>query len=316
MSDNPHVVVYEKEANVFYCRACGAEKGEDKFEKGCTKYKASSYTTSSHTTPTKRTEGRDFGSFRKQILRRELGEDKLGNPKQTCQCQICGEDDIVRTIEAAHIVDLSNKKALHIEYSKELNSAEKHFPGSINDMENGILLCSKCHSFFNKPNKYIVIEEDGTIRCSDDAKQVKKFRKLDGKKVPWASKIDSDDYPSTQFLAWAKTQPKGKSRSAGKEQSAGKSQSAGKKRKSRSFSSSASSAPSSPPVSSPPKSKKAKITKSFRGPAPGDSECNCKGPCVSSTCSCLNANTKCHSGCHKARAKYKDGQHGACTRLS
>jgi hypothetical protein len=89
------------------------------------------------------------------------------------------------------------------QYEKDSNN----FPISINNSENGLLLCGTCHSNFDSHIEGINginISEDGTIEVRDDLQVSTKYKDLNGKKVKWSNMIGRKDYPTAVFLGWVR----------------------------------------------------------------------------------------------------------------
>lgn len=80
----------------------------------------------------------------------------------------------------------------------------EHIPISINNAENGLLLCRNCHGYFdNKPQRLIHIKSNGTIELTGKAKEQRYGPGgacLHGKKVPWADKINKKDWRTLALL--------------------------------------------------------------------------------------------------------------------
>jgi len=99
-------------------------------------------------------------------------------------------------LESAHILDHSRAVELEQKYSEDPDN----FPVSVNNSENGLLLCPTCHSYFDaKKIRLLKIDKKGKIFLFGSAKE-KNYKGLDGKYVPWKSKIDKKDYPSSALL--------------------------------------------------------------------------------------------------------------------
>ena len=77
-----------------------------------------------------------------------------------------------------------------------------NLPPSVNDAQNGLLLCPNCHGYFHKPQPEIRISHDGTLTMNKKCKKNPRY-KLDGTKVPWADKIRRPNYPSPDLLKFA-----------------------------------------------------------------------------------------------------------------
>jgi len=135
-------------------------------------------------------------SFKRKLTRRN--KYYIGNADE---CDICGQ--CIGDLESARILDRALQKTVDADYEK--------IPGvplSINDAENGLLLCSCCHTKYDKivskkEGRSIQITEDGTIILSGNAKRVN-YQNLNGKKVPWARFIGvNKHYPSRELLRYA-----------------------------------------------------------------------------------------------------------------
>ncbi len=136
-------------------------------------------------------------SFKKK-LRRRRGENAAD------KCEICGEN-YPNNLEAAHIID----RALH----ETLEAAYAHnngLPISVNNAENGLLLCPTCHAYFDKKERNIMITPNGTIQLSRDCKDIN-YKNLNGTKVFWSGLIGvNKDYPTPavlRYFAELKTKP-------------------------------------------------------------------------------------------------------------
>jgi hypothetical protein len=135
-------------------------------------------------------------SFRKKLRWRKLDDEHI--------CELCSER--VGDLEAAHIVDTQFGDRYYKDFSRD-----RDLPASINDCPNGLLLCSNCHTKYDKPinpkfgeeGRTIQIDGSGKIHLFGSAKVVK-YKDLDGTFVPWADKIGKDRYyPSTGLLQYA-----------------------------------------------------------------------------------------------------------------
>jgi hypothetical protein len=149
-------------------------------------------------------ESRDKGSFRKQLIARLFDQDTVPMNKKL-ECHIC-QILISKTSKGCHIVDLNLVEEFK-KKRKELGSA--NFPISINDPDNGLLLCASCHENFDHKERLIRIKGDGTIVCHADLLVDPVYKKLHGKKVWWAERIGAVHWPSSDYLDWANILPKG-----------------------------------------------------------------------------------------------------------
>jgi hypothetical protein len=154
-------------------------------------------------------EGRDYGSFRKRVLRRE----KL-NPAaldDLIKCQVCGDDTLSINIQAAHILDLGQRDMLFQKLEEGVNDKDLVFPSSINDVQNGVLSCTECHPLFDSKDKHIRMDKTGLLLFDVYALKKNKYQKLKAAKakVSFAALIDiHSSYPSSQYLDWALQQKK------------------------------------------------------------------------------------------------------------
>jgi hypothetical protein len=92
-----------------------------------------------------------------------------------------------------------------------VNDKGEVFPSSINDKQNGVLVCTECHPLFDSKDKHIRLGKDGTILFDDYSLSKKKYVNLKNSKakVLFAAKIDiHSGYPSSKFLEWALQQKK------------------------------------------------------------------------------------------------------------
>jgi hypothetical protein len=146
--------------------------------------------TSAHpTTPSfgKRDTGKQQSLTKKLIKRCNSKEDAR-------RCEICDVPSAV--FETAHLFDLAREK----EYLTFFEADRDHMPISINNAENGVLICPNCHSYFDKkPRRLLHIKSNGTIELTGLAKE-QNYAGLHGKKVPWADKINKKDWPSSALL--------------------------------------------------------------------------------------------------------------------
>jgi len=115
------------------------------------------------------------------------------------RCEIC--DVPSAKFEAIHLFDLAREQ----EYWAFYEDDPEHIPISINNAENGLLLCRNCHGYFdnNKPQRLMHIKSNGTIELTVKAKEQKYGPGgacLHGKKVPWADKINKKDWPTSALL--------------------------------------------------------------------------------------------------------------------
>eukprot|EP01031_Cornospumella_fuschlensis_P041874 gene41874-51114_t len=106
---------------------------------------------------------------------------------------------------------------LEAEFVRCYEADPDNFPIGINHPENGLLLCPKCHSYFDKkPARLLHIMPDGTIESAGLAKE-QNYGNLHGKKVPWWLYIDNKkDWPTSALLeAVYKLAPKSRKRKGG-----------------------------------------------------------------------------------------------------
>ncbi len=116
------------------------------------------------------------------------------------RCDICNKS-FPGVLEAAHIIDLALRKKLEEQYDK----GDKTLPVSVNDADNGLLLCPTCHAYFDRKNPEIRIKPDGTIVLYGDCKR-NKYENLNNKKVAWVAEIGTNKaYPSASLLRYAMT---------------------------------------------------------------------------------------------------------------
>jgi len=134
-------------------------------------------------------------SFKKKLRRRKL--DNIN------QCELCSEN--VGDLEAVHIVDVQFAESYYEDFSRN-----RDLPASLNDCPNGLLLCSNCHTKYDKPinrklgvGRTIQIDGNGKIHLFGSAKEVN-YRNLSGKSVPWVKEMDNDRYyPTSALLKYA-----------------------------------------------------------------------------------------------------------------
>ena len=137
-------------------------------------------------------------SFKKMLMRRREARVDGGHVDD---CEICGKRMV--DLEGVHIVDRVHEKKADHDFGE--------IPGvpiSINEAENGLLLCSICHIEFDKTaskikERSIQITEDATIQILGSKMSVFNNMGLEGKKVPWAKLIGVKDYPSKELLKYA-----------------------------------------------------------------------------------------------------------------
>lgn len=137
---------------------------------------------------------RDTGkqqSLTKKLIKRCDGKDDAR------RCEICDVPSAV--LETAHLFDLSREKEFIAVYEAD----REHIPISINNAENGLLICRNCHGYFDKkPRRLLHIKSNGTIELTGLAKDQNygPADGLHGKKVPWANKINTKDWPTSALL--------------------------------------------------------------------------------------------------------------------
>ena len=84
------------------------------------------------------------------------------------RCEIC--DVPSAKFEATHLFDLAREQ----DYLAFYEDDPEHIPISINNAENGLLLCRNCHGYFdNKPQCLMHIKINGTIELTGKAKEQK-----------------------------------------------------------------------------------------------------------------------------------------------
>ena len=110
-------------------------------------------------------------------------------------CDICQEENSL--VEAAHIVDHKHKEKLEAEYLINPN-----LPLSVNDSENGLLLCPNCHGFFDMKEPEIRIKGNGEIGLYGGCLEGN-YKSLKGKKVKWSKKIGQKNFPTKDLLNFA-----------------------------------------------------------------------------------------------------------------
>ena len=127
-------------------------------------------------------------SFRKKLLTVR---------KNIQKCDIC--DEIHEgNLQGAHIVGITYAEMLRDAYYENEN-----LPPSVNDAQNGLLLCPTCHGYFDKPQPEIRISHDGTLIMNEKCKKNPRYKDLDGTKVPWSDKIGRPNFPSPDLLQLA-----------------------------------------------------------------------------------------------------------------
>lgn len=111
------------------------------------------------------------------------------------RCQICCA--VQSKLQAAHLFDHALKKEC-----EELHEKNENMPISINAVENGLLMCLNCHGLFDaQPTRLLHITVDGTIEMSGTGRDYAPGGSLlHGQKVPWASKIDHKNWPTSDLL--------------------------------------------------------------------------------------------------------------------
>jgi hypothetical protein len=108
-------------------------------------------------------------------LRRRKGEN-ASIFENEFMCEICSGKQV--TLEAAHVIGLAEKEML---YARRM--LDKDLPMSINDTDNGLLLCLNCHSYYDK--NLIRINEVGMILIDDTLHGVEHYDSLHQTHVPW-----------------------------------------------------------------------------------------------------------------------------------
>lgn len=72
---------------------------------------------------------------------------------------------------------------------------------SVNEADNGLLLCGLCHGFFD--TKLIGVDSSGKISISEKLNKNDKFKSLRGKDVCWKAFIDKRGWPTKNQLKFA-----------------------------------------------------------------------------------------------------------------
>jgi len=152
---------------------------------------------------TKKSKGEKLSIAKQDSFKKKLERRKACLGGNFDECEICGES--IADLEGVHILDEAFKETVESDFEKRVTGA----PLSINDAENGLLLCSNCHTKYDKvvskkEGRSIQITADGTIRLSGgNAKRVN-YMNLDGKKVPWVEFIGKHQhYPSKELLQYS-----------------------------------------------------------------------------------------------------------------
>ena len=87
----------------------------------------------------------------------------------------------------------------------------KNVPGSPSYVDNGLLLCRQCDKYFE--DHTVTICEDGTINVALDILHLPLYKKLNNKKVAWATEIDRNRlWPTSSCLKLRNGLPKVTSR--------------------------------------------------------------------------------------------------------
>jgi predicted restriction endonuclease len=97
-------------------------------------------------------------SFKKKLFRRHNAY------LPDVNCEIC-TGGTTESLEAAHLYDVAFKAQLEQKYMTK----PSRLPISVNDVDNGLLLCPTCHTLFDNKNRDLRIGEDGTIIVSSAA---------------------------------------------------------------------------------------------------------------------------------------------------
>jgi len=117
--------------------------------------------------------------------------------KNIQKCDVC--DEIYEgNLQSTHIVGIT-----HAEMLREAYFENENLPPSVNEAQNGLLLCPNCHGYFNKIVPEIRISHDGTLIINERCKKNLRYAALDGTKVSWAAKIGRPSYPSPDLLQLA-----------------------------------------------------------------------------------------------------------------
>jgi hypothetical protein len=113
--------------------------------------------------------------------------------KKKSHCYIC--DEICTKLKATHIFREEEIKLFefHSKFPIDL-------PASIDEISNGLLLCTSCYNFFESDNREIRINSNGVIIIADILIENKSFNLLNNKPVWWANYIGKYYFPSNKLL--------------------------------------------------------------------------------------------------------------------
>jgi hypothetical protein len=132
--------------------------------------------------------------------------DKLRTRNDTEHCEMCNEFSR-GLLQSCHIVDVQYQA----QYKEHIRASKNSkMPLSVNDGQNGLLLCVSCHTFYDKivkrgryTGRCIQIKPDGQIELYGDAKE-SNYKQLHGKFVPWHAQIGINTwYPTAELLQYA-----------------------------------------------------------------------------------------------------------------
>ena len=144
-------------------------------------------------TPTVRSNFK-YDTFREKLLRRNEVADLASI------CHICSYYIPVEFLRAARLIPLSGKLFLENEYVRVKGNG---LALSVNDADNGLLLCANCHGFLNTNDKLISIDFTGKIGVSQKLDKNNTYKSLRGKYVCWKEYIDERGWPTKKQLIFA-----------------------------------------------------------------------------------------------------------------
>jgi len=94
--------------------------------------------------------------------------------KNIQKCDIC--DEIHEgNMQGAHIVGLAHVELLRVAFYEN-----EKIPPSVNEAQNGLLLCPNCHGYFNKTVPEIRISHDGTLIMKEGCLKNPRYKALVG----------------------------------------------------------------------------------------------------------------------------------------
>ncbi len=134
--------------------------------------------------PTKRSSS-NYDSFKKKLY--TARDDS--NYCDFCKC-------FSPILEATHIIDIDLHNELRTEFKKD-----RTLPISVNDANNGLLLCSTCHAYYDHKNSFITMKEDGKILVDKVLHINQIHRIMNNSYVSWSDQIGFDSsFPTPSLL--------------------------------------------------------------------------------------------------------------------